>query len=115
MVLQIPKDARDWLVGNASLKDVNGKPEIPADRSGYREERDWSDISRRLNATAEYTIVNVGGSRGEGCSPPMKRMSVGGVIVLGARESRVHGEAAIRSLEMADGPGMRGRDRKGHR
>ena len=25
-------------------------------------------------------------------SPPMKRMGVGGVIVLGARESRVHGE-----------------------
>jgi hypothetical protein len=28
----------------------------------------------------------------EGCSPPVKRMGVGGVIVLGARESRVHGE-----------------------
>jgi len=55
--------------------------------SGYREERDWSDISRRLKATVEYTIVNVGGSCGEGCSPLMKRMSVGGVIVLGARES----------------------------
>ena len=40
----------------------------------------------------EYTIVNVGGACGEGCSPLMKRMSVGGVIVLGARESRVHGE-----------------------
>jgi len=92
MVLQIPKDDRDWLVGNVSPTDVSGQPEIPADRSGYHEEWDWSDISRRLKATVEYTIVNVGGSCGEGCSPLMKRMSVGGVIVLGARESRVHGE-----------------------
>jgi len=28
------------------------------------------------------------------------------------RENRAHGEAAIRSLEMASQPGMRGRDRK---
>jgi hypothetical protein len=36
--------------------------------------------------------MNVGGPYGEGCSPPMKRMGVGGPIVLGARESRVQGE-----------------------
>ena len=29
MVLQIPKDDRDWLVWHASLKDVSGKPEYP--------------------------------------------------------------------------------------
>jgi hypothetical protein len=92
MVLQIPKDDRDGRVGNVGPTDVSGQPEIPADRSGYHEEWDWSDISRRLKAIVEYTIVNVGGSCGEGCSPLMKRMSVGGVIVLGARESRVHGE-----------------------
>jgi hypothetical protein len=91
MVLQIPKDDRNWLVGTTS-KDVSGKPDVPADRSGYREERDWSDISHRLKVTVECTIVNVGGSCGEGCRPPMKRMSVGGVILLRARESRVHGE-----------------------
>jgi len=56
-------------------------------------------------------MVNVGGSCGEGCSPLMKRMSVGGVIVLGARESRVQGEAAIRSLEMVHAPRMRDMDR----
>jgi hypothetical protein len=39
-------------------------------------------------------MVNVGGPCGEGSSPPVKRVGVGGVIVLGARESRVHGEAA---------------------
>ena len=32
------------------------------------------------------------------------------LIVLGGRESRPQGEAAIRSLEMAEMPGMRGRD-----
>jgi hypothetical protein len=31
-------------------------------------------------------------------------------IVARARESRVHDEAVIRSLEMAEMPGMRGRD-----
>jgi hypothetical protein len=38
---------------------------------------------------------------------------VGGVTTTqGVRESRTQGEAAIRSLEMAEMPGMRGRDRK---
>jgi hypothetical protein len=92
MVLQIPKDDRDWPVWHASLKDVSGTPEIPADRSGYREERDGSDVSHRLKVTAEGISVNVGGPCGEGCCPPMKRMGVGGVIVLGARESCVRGE-----------------------
>ena len=32
-------------------------------------------------------------------------------IVVGTRESRVHGKAAIRSLEMAHAPGMRDMDR----
>ena len=32
------------------------------------------------------------------------------LIVLGGRESRPQGEAAIRSLEMAEMPGMKGRD-----
>jgi hypothetical protein len=92
MVGYVPWDGRGWIKCFSSQNDISGKPEIPADRSGYHEEWDWSDISRRLKATVEYTIVNVGGSCGEGCSPLMKRMSVGGVIVLGARESRVHGE-----------------------
>jgi len=36
--------------------------------------------------------MNVGGLHGEMSSPSMKRVSVGGVIVLGARKSRVQGE-----------------------
>jgi hypothetical protein len=36
--------------------------------------------------------MNVGGPCGEGCSPPVRRMGVGGPIVVRARESRVQGE-----------------------
>jgi hypothetical protein len=51
-------------------------------------------ISHRLRASAECIVVNVGGSGMDVkvSSPPMTYQSVGGVIVLGARESRVHGE-----------------------
>ncbi len=41
-------------------------------------------------------------------SPPMTDRSVGGVIVVGAWESHVQGEAAIRSLETT--PKRRGRE-----
>jgi hypothetical protein len=75
-----------------SPKVDSGKPDVPTVRSGFREERLGSDISHRLKASGEDLKVNVGGSCGEGCSPPAKRMSVGGVIVLGGRESRLHGE-----------------------
>ena len=92
MVGSIPKDDRGWLVRFTSQKDIRGKPEIPSDRSGYREERDWSIDSLHLNASVEYIVVNVGGPYGEGSSPPMKRVGVGGVIVLGGRESRPQGE-----------------------
>jgi hypothetical protein len=75
-----------------SPKDVRGQPDLPSDRSGLRKERIGSDISRHLNTSVECVIVNVGGLCVEGSSPPVKRMGVGGVIVLGARESRVQGE-----------------------
>jgi hypothetical protein len=42
----------------------------------------WVSISHGLRAFAEGVMVNVGGPCGEGCRPPMKRMGVGGVIVL---------------------------------
>jgi hypothetical protein len=41
--------------------------------------------SHRLHGSVEFIDVNVGGSRGERCCPSMKLVSVGGVIVLGAR------------------------------
>jgi hypothetical protein len=92
MVRQVPEDGRGWAGLVPSPKDDRGQPELPSVWSGYREERDGSIISRHLNTSVEYITVNVGGPCGEGSSPPAKRMGVGGVIVLGARESRVHGE-----------------------
>jgi hypothetical protein len=109
MVCPRPEDDRGWSDNSTSPKDVRGQPELPPDRLGFREERLGSFISHHLSASAEYTIVNVGGfdmdvtvdarrlparkSRcPKVCSPPKPYQSVGGVIVLGGRESRLHGE-----------------------
>jgi hypothetical protein len=48
--------------------------------------------NHHLNGLNESVDVNVGGLHGEMSSPSMKRVSVGGSIVVGARESRVQGE-----------------------
>jgi hypothetical protein len=61
MVSKSPEDDRNWLAVVASPKDVSGQPELPADQSGFREERLGSTISYHLNASVEYIIVNVGG------------------------------------------------------
>jgi hypothetical protein len=92
MVLYFPKDDQGWWGTDTSQKDVIGKPELPGDRSGFRDERLGSIESPHLRVSVEYIVVNVGGLCVEGSSPPVKRMGVGGVIVLGARESRVQGE-----------------------
>jgi hypothetical protein len=94
MVLLVPKDVRGWSCAITSQKDISGKPDLPADRSGFRDERLGSLISSHLRASAEYIVVNVGGSGMDAkvSSPPMTYQSVGGPIVVGARESRVHGE-----------------------
>lgn len=89
-----PKDDRDWSELHTSSKDVRGKPDIPSGRSGFREERIGLMISLHLNTSVEYIIVNVGGSgmNAKVSSPPMSYQSVGGVVVLGGRESRPQGE-----------------------
>jgi hypothetical protein len=92
MAWVVPEDDRGCLDSDSNHKDVRGKPEVPSDRSGFRKERIGSLISHHLHASVEYIIVNVGGPCGEGSRPPMKRMGVGGAIVLGRRESRLHGE-----------------------
>ena len=69
-----------------------GKPDLPHVRSGFRKERIGLIISPRLRVSAEYIVVNVGGPYVEGSSPPMKHVGVGGPIVVGGRESRLHGE-----------------------
>jgi hypothetical protein len=65
---------------------------LPCFRSGFRKERIGSSISPHLNGLVESIYMNVGGLLVEVSSPPMKPVSVGGVIVLGGRESRLHGE-----------------------
>jgi hypothetical protein len=92
MVWNVPKDDRGWLVFPTSQKDVIGKPELPGDRSGFRKERIGSEMSHHLNTSVECIVVNVGGPCVKGSSPPVKCMGVGGVIVLGGRESRLQGE-----------------------
>jgi hypothetical protein len=89
-----PKDDRGWIHLDSSLKDVRGQPALPSVWSGFREERLGSTISPHLRALAEYISVNVGGSGMDAkvSSPPRTYQSVGGVIVLGGRESRLHGE-----------------------
>jgi hypothetical protein len=89
-----PKDDRGWFVVVASPKDGSGQPDVPSARSGFRDERLGLLISRHLNTLAEYIVVNVGGfgMDAEVSSPPMTSQSVGGPIVVGAWESRVHGE-----------------------
>jgi hypothetical protein len=51
-------------------------------------------VSHHLNTSVECTVVNVGGSGMDAkvSSPPMTYQSVGAVIVLGGRESRLQGE-----------------------
>jgi hypothetical protein len=96
---QSPEDDRSWLILAASSKDVSGKPELPANRLGFRDERLGSIVSRHLNTSAESITVNVGGFDMDVivdarrlparktrcpkvCSPPKPYQSVGGVIVL---------------------------------
>jgi hypothetical protein len=92
MVDAVPEDDRGWLAVPTSPKDGDGQPALPVIRSGFRKERLGSIISYRLHASVEYIMANVGGPCGEGSRPPVKRMGVGGVRVLGRRESRLHGE-----------------------
>jgi hypothetical protein len=89
-----PEDVRDWSFAFTSIKEVRGQPDLPSVRSGFRDERLGSTISRHLNTSVEYIVVNVGGPCVEGSSPPLKRMGVGGSIVVRGRESRLHGEGS---------------------
>jgi hypothetical protein len=94
MVCSIPKDDRGWSSVPTSLKDGSGKPVVPTVRSGFREERLGLIMNRHLNTSVEYIVVNVGGFGMDAkvSSPLMTSQSVGGSIVVGARESRVHDE-----------------------
>ena len=89
-----PMDGRGWAFPSPSPKDVRDKLVIPPDWLGYRKERDWLGENRHLNDLVESTAMNVGGFGMDVkvSSPPMTSQSVGGVIVVGVRESRAQGE-----------------------
>jgi hypothetical protein len=65
---------------------------FPHDRSGFRKERLGLLRSHHRRMFAESIITNVGGPRGEGGSPPKKRMGVGAIRVVGGWESQPQGE-----------------------
>ena len=85
---------RGWLLCSASPKGSTGYLSYPVDvrdsaKSG------WGHVANRhLHYLVEFISVNVGGSCQDvkASSLPMPDKSVGGVIVVGARESRVQGE-----------------------
>jgi len=85
---------RSWLVMNTGVKVSLGKPDYPTDVRDTAKSGIGCNGNRHLHYLAEFIFVNVGGSYRDvkASSLPMPIMSVGGVIVLGARESRVHGE-----------------------
>ena len=91
------EDHRVWPAAVSDTKVSAGQLAYPADdqepQGVVR-----SDRSRHLNGLAESTYVNVGGFQGNEKmrSPSRSPGSVGGVIVLGARESLVHGEGRQR-------------------
>ena len=83
---------RGWLPPSTNPKDEAGNLNIPCLQSGYREERDGLADNRHLHAFAASLCVTVGGALVAGCRPPLTPMSGGGLIVVGVRESCLHGE-----------------------
>ena len=85
---------RGWILFLSNHKGGSRLPNLPCHRSGYCKERDWFIGDHHLNNLVESTFVNVGGfyQNVKVSSPPRIDRSVGGVIVVRARESRVQGE-----------------------
>jgi len=90
--LSSTNDCQDWLLGSTSQKVALGKPDYPNVVRDTAKSGIGCFGNRYLSCLVESIFVNVGGLLAEASSPPVKQASVGGVIVLGARESRAHGE-----------------------
>jgi hypothetical protein len=103
-------DVSRLLKGYCVLQVGAGYPIYPAPVRDSTKSGLGSAANRYLNYPVESVCVNTGGSYPDvkTSSLSMPEKSVGGVIVVGARESRVQGEAAIRSLETT--PKRRGRE-----
>ena len=89
-----PTGYRGWLHYSTSPKVSTGYLNYPADVRDTAKSGIGHNDNRHLNDLAESTFVNVGGlcRNVKASSLPMIGISVGGVIVLGARESLAHGE-----------------------
>lgn len=87
-----PKDYRGWSVSCASLKaEASHLDYLASIRDTAKSGLGLVD-NCHLNYFVASIFMNVGGYSAEVSSQPVKHYSVGGVIVVGARESRVHGE-----------------------
>ena len=80
--------------GFPARKVATGYPNYPVAGRDSVENGIGCIDNRHLNNLAESISVNVGGFYQDvkASSPPMTDRSVGGVIVVGVRESRIHGE-----------------------
>jgi hypothetical protein len=93
-VQSCPKDCRSWLSHTANPKvEISNLNYLISIRDSAKRGLGFTD-NRHLNYLVESINMNVGGfyQNAKVSSPPMTDRSVGGVIVVGARESRVHGE-----------------------
>jgi len=93
-VYTCPRSHRSWLFLPTSPKVPAGYLKYPAGVRDTAKSGIGHTDNRHLNYLAESISVNVGGSQQDvkASSLPMSAESVGGAIVLGARESRVQGE-----------------------
>ena len=93
-VLRVPKDYRGWLLlitnPKIEISNLNYLISIRDPAKSGMGQRD----NRHLNYFGESINRNVGGFYQDVkvSSPPMTDRSVGGAVVVGVRESRVHGE-----------------------
>jgi hypothetical protein len=90
----IAEGYRGWVVIAPSPKVSADNLSYPADARDTAKSGKGRSGNRHLHHLAESISVNVGGSYRDvkASSLPMPDRSVGGAIVLGARESRVQGE-----------------------
>src|SRR4051794_32128681 len=91
-ICPLSTDYRDWSNIATSPKVSADDLIYPADVRDTAKSRMGCEGNRHLQDLVEFIFVNVGGLLAEVSSLPKKQASVGGVIVLGARESRVQGE-----------------------
>jgi len=95
-ILLSSKGYRHWLPILASYKVSAGHLTYPADIRDSAKSGLGCIDNHRLSNLAESISVNVGGpcQDAKASSLPIPDRGVGGFIVLGARESRVHGEGS---------------------